>query len=459
MNKIDLTELLNQIPDYKEFMTISELDNSSKKLAEEFVHVDLKEIGTSREGRTIYCLKIGKGKDNALLFAFPHPNEPIGSMSLEFLSNFLAKNPDFTHETDYTWYIIKAIDIDGAILNEGWFKGEFNPYKYAKNFFRPAGFDQVEWSFPIKYKKLQFTTPLTETQALMQIINEIKPKFMYSLHNSAFGGVYFYVTHGSGNLFANLTDLVKQEHLPLHLGEPEAPYIKKLHNGVFQNFGIQKAYDFFESRGIENPQEFINAGNTSFDYVQSIVGEENFTLVCEMPYFYHSSIEDTSLTKFERRDLYIKSLEYRKNVYRHSRKVFNHIKKYCDKSTRIYIAVGDYFRRTRPELEFAIKDAKTSSIYDGKATVAQAFDSNVSSRYYCLLTVSMIARLCEEAIKNHPENEDEIAKTKINLEKWIKQKIDELLTDIKFEVIPIQKLVRVQIGSMFISLENFSKKL
>ena len=105
-------------------MTIAELDDSSKKLAKIFDHVDLREIGKSREGRTIYCLKIGEGKENALLFGFPHPNEPIGSMSLEFLSHFLAENPEPTKETGYTWYLIKAIDIDGAILNEGWFKGD-----------------------------------------------------------------------------------------------------------------------------------------------------------------------------------------------------------------------------------------------------------------------------------------------------------------------------------------------
>jgi len=160
-------------------MTVAELDDSSKKLANRFPHVDLMEIGKSREGRTIYCLKIGEGNENALLFAFPHPNEPIGSMTLEFLSWFLVENPQFTKKTGYTWYLIKAIDIDGAVLNEGWFKGEFTPLKYAKNYYRPSPFEQVEWSFPINYKKLKFETPLLETHALMQLINEIKPKFMY----------------------------------------------------------------------------------------------------------------------------------------------------------------------------------------------------------------------------------------------------------------------------------------
>jgi len=456
---MELEEILSQIPNYKEFMTVAELDDSSKNLAQKFNLVELKEIGKSRGGRTIYYLKIGEGKENVLLFAFPHPNEPIGSMSLEFLSQFLANNPEFTKNTGYTWYLIKAIDIDGAILNEGWFKGEFNPLKYAKNYYRPASFEQVEWSFPINYKKLKFETPPPETQALMHLIQKVKPKFMYSLHNSGFGGVYFYISRGIGNLFDNLVNFVKREHLPLHLGEPEAPYIKKLHDGIFQMFGIQKQYDYVESKGIENPQEFITCGTSSYDYLKSIASEENFTLVCEMPYFYHNSIGDTSLTEFERRDLRLQSLEYMKNISNHSKKIFRHIRKFCDKSTRMYTAVEGYIKITRPGLELEINVTKTSSMYEGNATVSQAFDLNVSSRYYRLLIISMIVRLCEEAISIHPEKEVENTKIKNDLEKWIELKIKDLLSDTKFEVIPIQKLVRVQIGSAFITLENLSKRL
>ncbi|KKN56240.1 hypothetical protein LCGC14_0574470, partial [marine sediment metagenome] len=219
-------------------------------------------------------------------------------MSLEFLSHFLAENPEITKETGYTWYLIKAIDIDGAILNEGWFKGEFNPLKYAKNYYRPAPPEQVEWTFPVNYKKLKFETPLPETQALMHLIQELKPKFMYSLHNSAFGGVYFYVSSGVGKLFSELVNFVKSEQMPLHLGESEAPFIKKLHDAVFQLGGIQEQYDFAESKGIENPQVFIKMGTSSFDYQKRIVGEKSLNLVCEMPYFYHQDIQDTSLTEF-----------------------------------------------------------------------------------------------------------------------------------------------------------------
>ena len=458
MKKLELLDILSQIPEYKEFMTIAELNDSSKKLAKDFNHVELKEIGKSREGRTIYCLKIGEGKENVLLFGFPHPNEPIGSMSLEFLSQFLAENPEFTNETGYTWYLIKAIDIDGAVLNEGWLKGKFSPFKYAKNYYRPAPFEQVEWTFPIKYKKFKFETPLPETQALMHLINELKPKFMYSLHNSGFGGVYFFVSREVGNLFADLTNFVKREKLPLHLGEPEQSSMKKLQEGIFAEVSIQHFYDSLEEQGIENPQQVIKMGGSSVDYLKSIAGADYFTLVCEIPYFYNNSIGDTSLTELERRDLILKSLEYIKNIYKHSKKTFRSIRKFCDKTTRFYTVIENYLWRRGPELEMEIYETKTSNIYIGKATVAQAFDSNVSKRFYDLLYMSIITRLCNEAISNHPENEIEIAKIKNDFEKWIEQKINELLNGTKFEVIPIQKLVRVQIGSAFITLENLSKK-
>ena len=451
---MELEEILSQIPNYKEFMTVTELDESSKTLAQKFNHVDLKKIGKSREGRSIYCLKIGEGEENALLFAFPHPNEPIGSMTLEFLSEFLTKNPEFTKKTGYTWYLIKAIDIDGAILNEGWFKGKFTPLKYAKNNYRPASYEQVEWSFPINYKKLKFETPAPETQALMHLIQKIKPKFMYSLHNSGFGGVYFYLSYGTGNIFEDLVTFVKKEQLPLHLGEPEAPYIKKLNEAIFQMFGIQNQYDYLEEKGIENPTEFIKHGTSSYDYLKSVTSEKNFTLVCEMPYFYHNSIDDTSLTKFERRELRMQSLEYQKEIAIEMKKNFRHIKKFCDKSTRMFTAVKDYIRIMRSALELEINITKTSPLYDGKATVSQAFDLNVASRYYSLLRISMVARLCKEAILVHPENKVEITKIKVGLEKWIEQKISDLLLNIEFEVIPIQKLVRVQVGSALITLKN-----
>jgi hypothetical protein len=379
-------------------------------------------------------------------------------MSLEFLSWFLAKNPDFTKETGYTWYLIKAIDIDGVILNEGWFKGEFKPLKYAKNYYRPASFEQVEWTFPVKYKKLSFNSPLPETRALMKLLKNLKPKFMYSLHNSSFSGIYFLISQKFDKLYTDLIDFVNREEIPLHLGEPELSSMIKFHDGIFKSSGIQEIYDSLEDEGIENPQQVIKMGTSSFDYLKNIADHDDFCLTCETPYFYDARIGDKSLTDFERKDLRIESLEYIKTIYKHSKKIFRSIRKYCNKNTRIYTAIENYLWRRGSVLNLQIHEARTSSYYEGKATVAQAFDLNVSKRWYDLLYISMITRLCNEAISNYPEKQDELTIVKTKYENWVEQHINEILSKTKFEVIPIQKLVRVQIGSAFITLKNLSQK-
>ena len=97
---------------------------------------------------------------------------------LEYFSRALAEDDKLREDLGYTWYLIKSIDIDGTKLNEKWFKGPITLSNYARNYFRPAGYEQVEWTFPFKYKKANFDKPIPETVALMKIIDEIKPDFM-----------------------------------------------------------------------------------------------------------------------------------------------------------------------------------------------------------------------------------------------------------------------------------------
>lgn len=145
-------KIVDEVPDYKAFYAIDELNASSERLARKHPSkVDVFYIGRSRKGEGTKALRIGKGRKTALLFGFPHPNEPIGSMTLEYLSGRLAED-NTLDKLDFTWYIIKCIDPDGARLNEGWFKGPYTPLNYALNYYRPPGYQQIEWTFPIEYK-------------------------------------------------------------------------------------------------------------------------------------------------------------------------------------------------------------------------------------------------------------------------------------------------------------------
>jgi hypothetical protein len=185
----EIMALLDDVPDFAAFLTVDELKSSTQRLVNEYpAVVEVLPVGHSRQGEVIEALKIGAGPKTALLFAMPHPNEPIGSMMLEVLSLKLAQDDGLWEALGYTWYLIKCIDPDGTRLNEGWFKGPFSITNYAQHYYRPPSHQQVEWSFPIDYKTLHFHDPLPETRALMTLIEQTRPDFIYSLHNAGFGG-------------------------------------------------------------------------------------------------------------------------------------------------------------------------------------------------------------------------------------------------------------------------------
>jgi len=175
------------VPDLDEFLTLEELQASSRALVSEFPSLArLETVGTSSEGRPIELLTIGHGATPVLLLGVPHPNEPIGTLTLEFLCRLLCEDDALRARLDVTLYAIKVSDPDGLVLNEGWLKGGFSPLRYALNYYRPPHREQVEWSFPVEYKTLSFTTPAPETAAVMRVMLRVRPRMLYSLHNAGF---------------------------------------------------------------------------------------------------------------------------------------------------------------------------------------------------------------------------------------------------------------------------------
>ncbi|MEM8863092.1 MAG: M14 family zinc carboxypeptidase, partial [Chloroflexota bacterium] len=256
-----LRQLIEEVPDYDRFMTVDEMTASSHQLAKTYPGVvEIVPLGHSRNGYPIEALKIGTGSRTGMMVGLPHPNEPIGAMMLETFSKKLAEDADFRAELDTTWYLIKCIDPDGTKLNEGWFSGPFTITNYARHFYRPPGEEQVEWTFPVDYKTYSFNQPLPETQAWMKLIEDCSPDFLYSLHNSGFGGVYLYLSHDIPPLYPPFYDLVNTVELPLHLGEPEAPFVPQFDQAVFGMMGLAAQYDYFSEHSKTDPAEIFKSG-------------------------------------------------------------------------------------------------------------------------------------------------------------------------------------------------------
>jgi hypothetical protein len=210
----EVTRKIADVPEYQVFFTVDELYNNTRILARKYPEiVEILPLGKSQAGDQIEAIKIGNGPKNALIFAMPHPNEPIGSMMVDYFSERLAEDAVLLNSLDFTWYLIKCVDPDGMRLNENWFKGPFTITNYAQHFYRPPSHQQVEWTFPINYKGINFNSPLPETQALMVLIEIIKPDLIYSLHKAGFGGVYFYISDGQNQTLILRQLLPKQNNL------------------------------------------------------------------------------------------------------------------------------------------------------------------------------------------------------------------------------------------------------
>lgn len=450
---MNFEDLYKNIPDYKVFLTVDEMDESSKKLAAEFPDIcTIREAGKSRKGHPIYLLKIGNGSKNAFMFGCPHPNEPMGAMMLEYFSRYLCEHDDFRHEFDYTWYLIKSIDVDGTALNEGWFKGPFTLYNYAKNFYRPIGYEQAEWTFPFDYKNYKWDTPIPETKVLMDVIDETKPEFLYSLHNAGFGGAYWYITREAKEVYDGFYKAAKDRQVPLNLGEPEAPFIPELSPAIYQMLSMKQEYDYAEKYGDGHPEKTMTCGDSSDSYASKY---GTFCLVAELPYFYSPKIEDQTELSYKRLDAVLKGNEERLKIQDKMASYFDKYRDLCGEDNVFVKIVRQSLDNRKQSYDTEVNFAKQNKDNEKPCKVSEEFDNLVITKFYLMLSWGSLIRGAkferdkrkgtkEEEMLNEiiPQMEEEL----VNLSKYVEEKT-------QYSVVPIQRLVGVQLESGMLCAE------
>ncbi len=443
-------DVIDNIPDYKEFLTVDEMDSNSQQLADEFPDiVDIFEIGKTRDSNPLYSLKIGNGSNNALMLGCPHPNEPIGAMLLEYFTRELAENDKLRRELDYTWYIVKAWDADGTKLNEDWFKGPYTLYNYSRNFFRPAGHQQVDWTFPIEYKNLHFHDTIPETKAMMDLIDEIKPKFIYSLHNAGFGGVYWYITRETPEIYDDMRLAAEKQNIPLNLGEPEAPFCEEIDPAIYKALGIRQNYDYLEKYGIDNPADSIRVGTNSADYSEE--SYNTFTLLTELPYFYDKRINDLSESDISRKEAVLKKIKFSEKADQFIKDSLKKTAEYMKEDNPFRLAL-EAFTKTEDNNKATRKMVNENPDFVKKATVAEKFDNLLIAKFYKMLSYGLLVRANESELLEMKENgEDNPTKGKALKEEFelsedkLKKLSQELEAKINYEVVPIKKLISIQL--------------
>lgn len=431
-------------------MTVAELDASSAALAAQYPDlVELTVIGHSRAGHPIQQLKIGNGSRSVLMFGCPHPNEPIGAMMLEFLSRRLCEDEALRNELDFTWYLIKCIDVDGTRLNEGWFKGPFSPANYIRDFYRPAMPQQVEWTFPITYKSYTFAQPLPETEALMRAIETARPDVIVSLHNASFGGVFYYVSAElPGPLTEKLRQLATERDLPLWEGEPEVPFAHLYSSGVYRLPTTKDMYDFHaEMQPGLDPAQLLTHGACSHEYAEPI--SEPLTIVPEMPYYYDRRVGDVTPTTTRRRDAVLKAMERDEPLLELLAAQYERVRPHLAVATPFEDALTDFLQSSVRTAPARRRWAETFPALDRPATVAELFDSELQMLFYRLLYFGMFRRMVA-AQPAHAELVAADAAVKAELDRWTAH----LEENLDYSVVPIRDLVSVQLGAALLMMQH-----
>lgn len=260
--------------------------------------VERRRIGSSRNGEPLHAYRVGDGPRRLLLVAGVHPNEPIGLRTVQHLAGALVEDPALRAEHDATWWFVPCIDPDGTRLNESWFATPTDRDAYFRGFYRPAPAEQVEWSFPLDHAGVWFDQVMPETQALMRLIDDVRPDLLVSLHNGESGGVYYYLTRAVPDLVGALQSIPPAFGLPLDDGEPESALAPVLGTGVFGMIEAADEIDHMVSLGFD--PSLVPSGNSSAAYAARY---GTLSLVAELPYWTHPACDDRRPSDTSYRDV------------------------------------------------------------------------------------------------------------------------------------------------------------
>ncbi|MBN2335528.1 hypothetical protein JXL21_08200, partial [Candidatus Bathyarchaeota archaeon] len=208
---IDFSGILDSVPHYKRYMTVDELHQRNADMVNEYGgDVELIDLGESTDGEVIDCLKIGDGRHNALIHGFPNCEEPFGGNLLDYMAEALLQDTELREELDYTWYLVKCSDPDGARRNEGFQHGPHTPMNFTLNYYRTPNAITPDSCFPFRFGPLDLNNPVPETRALMKVMDRVPMSFVSALHMMKWGGITYEVPHPCPELYAPLWDSAKR---------------------------------------------------------------------------------------------------------------------------------------------------------------------------------------------------------------------------------------------------------
>jgi len=291
---IHVQEVLADVPHFDTFCSVEKLHGLVDRLRADS-RFAINVAGTSVNGLPIHHVRFGSGSVKALLVAFPHCMEPIGSLTVFSLMTLLHQGNRALLEADVEWHIVPCIDPDGALLNEAWSQKPFTLENYMRNFYVQASRDEVDTSFAVTHKKLVWNQPSKEAKILQRLLDLIRPDFYFSLHNARMGGAYYMLSRDIDHKhYRDIYKLLEQHGFPIQKRPAFQEVCAPFGEGIVEVCAIEKFYDYLEQT-TPSPEEVLQFGAASWDYLAKIKPSA-LTFIAEMGYVRHPSDESEKET-------------------------------------------------------------------------------------------------------------------------------------------------------------------
>jgi hypothetical protein len=440
-------DIIAAIPEYSRLPSIAEIEAVTDEMAE-WPGVRVWTPGHSRAGRPIRCVEVGDGPRRVLLVGFPHPEEPVGALTLDHLLR-LAAETDLTERLGVRLCVIRVADRDAALLNEVWFETPCDLEAYVAGAYRPPWLEQVEWTYPARYKDYIFDAPIPETRAVMAAIASAPLDFTSSLHNACFGGTFFYASDAGPRLVAELVDLVRAAGLPLHLGEPEAPFVPTLGPGIYREGGLAEEYDYYVSVG-EDPLQNMIAGTGHSAYSRS-VWPQCASLMSEVPSFTSSSMSDLSPAGMTRGEVQREGMAAVRGHVDWLASKLEDVGESCTQDTPWRRTVEGYIVDTRHFLGAQEKWLATEEASSAQeATVAQMVDYHYLREMYALFKLGQFAR----AMDAEPRPAAVVRASAEAARARLHERLSVIVAATGLYPVPLRTRVQVQLGTILAGLQE-----
>ena len=442
MNCNYFNKIITEIPNYSRFLRVKEIEEFAGNFRQ-YPYVEEKTIGKTAENTPLKMYIMGSGKKTGLIIGVPHSDEPLGSLVTIYFTDWMLRHPEVDF-FGWRWLIIPVLEQRGMRMNEGWFDSWDSLVNTAKWYFREPTENQYEWTFPFEYKNYKWVHSRPESIAVKEIIKTEKPDLLCNLHHSGFYDTYFYFSRDLPKAYSRLRKLSKDLGLPLSTSSPDVPFGKVLTPGFYQMYGVRDYIDYYINNQSENLLT-LRRGASSDEWYQDTVG--GFSFNCEVPLLESPIKKDNKISNLKLRSLLERMTEKRTATINYCIDVLTEIEPFfCLANPVLLNSVLKHVASAKLELEFA--EARIHAAGNRDATNFEVFENNLMVDVADLLLLGQVWRVTETILCS--QNKNKVANIGATIDRKIMTLAKKTNNRGGFAPIPLQKLIKMQLGSILI---------